>query len=101
LPAPFNTEAAACTGAVVVIRNGNAKIASSDRDSVVGASVFLLSPGGGRGIATLNGGHLHAGLFAEAIDFSGNTWLQPAHCDDDSSNPALLTVTMTSYSEDD
>lgn len=101
MPAPFNTEPAACSGAVVVIQDGNAKIASSNKDSVVGASVFLLSSSGARGIATLNGGKLHGGLFAEAIDFGGNVLLEPADCTDGSSNPALLTVTMTSYSEDD
>lgn len=101
MPAPFNTEGAACGGAVVIIQNGNAKIASSNKTSVVGASVFLLSPSGARGIATLNGGTLYGGLFAEAIDFGGNVTLEPADCTDGSSNPALLTVTLTSYSEDD
>lgn len=101
VPAPFNTQPGACSGAVVIIRNGNAVISPSDASAVVGASVFLLSPGGGTGVATLNGGHLYGGLFAEAIDFSGNTYLQPASCTDDSSNPALLTINVTSYSEDD
>lgn len=101
LPAPFNTESAACGGPVVIIRNGNAVISPSNKDAIVGASVFLLSPGGGTGIATLNGGKLYAGLFAEAINFNGNTTLQPANCSDGVVNPALLTISMTSYSEDD
>lgn len=101
IPSPFNQESGACSGAVIVIKNGNATISPSNSDAVVGASIILLSPGGGTGIATLNGGHLYGGLFAEAIDFSGNTYLQPADCTDDSSNPALLTIDVTSYSEDD
>ncbi|CAI9409687.1 hypothetical protein [Nocardioides sp. T2.26MG-1] len=101
IPAPFNTESGACTGAVVIIRNGNAVISPSDASAQVGASVFLLSPGGGTGVATLNGGQLWGGLFAEAIDFSGNTSLEPATCTGDGSNPALLTMTVSDYSEED
>lgn len=106
IPAPFDAASGACSGAVVIIRNGNASISPSEKNAVVGASVFLLSSGATAtsevttGIATLNGGHLYGGLFAEGIDFGGDTFLEPASCADDSSNPALLTINVTSYSED-
>ncbi|NYD42873.1 hypothetical protein [Nocardioides panaciterrulae] len=101
LPSPFNQESAACNGPIIIVRNGNAVISPSNSDAVVGASVFLLSPGGGTGIATLNGGHLYGGIFAEAIDFSGNTYLEPPTCTDGVFNAALLAISIRSYSEDD
>ena len=99
IPAPFNAAAGACQGGLVIIKNGSAE--ALNKHASTSASVFLLSPGGGRGKIKVNGGTYYGGLFAEEIDFGGNPVFRAATCSDDAANPALLTVTVTSYSEDD
>lgn len=99
IPAPYNDVSGACRNGLVIVKNGSAQ--ALNKHASTSASVFLLSPGGGRGVIKVNGGTYYGGLFAEEIDFGGNPVFRAATCPEDSVNPALLTVTMTSYSEDD
>ena len=41
IPYPLNAESGACRGAIVIIRDGNASVSSSKKNTPIGASVFL------------------------------------------------------------